>query len=75
MEEFLLICNYFIKLMNNILDSEDTVKHRITEENLWEIEMKYQKEIERLERENKELRQQILLRNPASQGTKKVRVS
>jgi hypothetical protein len=37
--------------------------------------MKYQKQIERLERENKELRQQMLLRNASSQVTKKVKVS
>ena len=55
--------------------SDANVKSQITEEDLWEIEMKYQKEIERLERENKELRQQILLRNASGQVTKKVKVS
>lgn len=54
---------------------ENNVKSRITEDDLWEIEMKYQKEIERLERENKELRQQILIRNLPSQAVKKVKVS
>lgn len=53
---------------------EDIKVSRITEEDLWEIEMKYQKEIERLERENKELRQQVLLRNSFSQPIKKVKV-
>lgn len=53
----------------------DFNKSNVTEEDMWEMEMKYQKELERLERENKELRQQILIRNPSSQLGKKLKVS
>lgn len=52
----------------------DEYKSQITEKDLWDLEMKYQKEVERLERENKELRKQILIRNSSSQPIKRVQV-
>ena len=57
-----------------ILCLADEYKSQISEKDLWDIEMKYQKELERLERENKELRKQILIRNSSSQPVKRVQV-
>lgn len=49
-------------------------KSHISEKDLWDIENKYQKEIDRLERENKNLKQQLLLKNSSSQPVKRVQV-
>ncbi|XP_065217701.1 dynamin-like 120 kDa protein, mitochondrial isoform X2 [Planococcus citri] len=56
-------------------EQQDEYKSQITEKDIWDLEMKYQKELERLERENQELRKQILIRNSSSQPVKRVQTS
>lgn len=44
------------------------------QDELMQMQLKYQREIERLERENKELRKQILLRGSQKFTNKKIKV-
>lgn len=44
------------------------------QDELMQMQLKYQREIERLERENKELRKQILLRGSQKFNNKKIKV-
>lgn len=45
------------------------------QEELMQMQLKYQREIERLERENKELRKQMLLRGSQKFNNKKIKVT
>lgn len=45
------------------------------QEELMQMQLKYQREIERLERENKELRKQMLLRGSQKFTNKKIKVT
>lgn len=44
------------------------------QEEVMQIQLRYQRELERLERENKELRKQMLLRGSQKMSNKKIKV-
>ncbi len=44
------------------------------QEELMKVQLKYQKELEKLERENKELRKQLLLKGPSATNSRKIKV-
>lgn len=45
------------------------------QEELMKVQLKYQKELEKLERENKELRKQLLLRGASTTASRKIKVT
>lgn len=44
------------------------------QEELMKVQLKYQKELEKLERDNKELRKQLLLRGNSGSANRKIKV-
>lgn len=72
---------YLIYFLNDIFIIiffiiKETSQQRMNamQDELMQIQLKYQREIERLERENKELRKQILLRGNQKFNNKKIKV-
>jgi optic atrophy protein 1 len=45
------------------------------QEELMKVQLKYQKELEKLERDNKELRKQLLLKGHSGSTNRKIKVS
>ncbi|XP_050426803.1 dynamin-like 120 kDa protein, mitochondrial isoform X2 [Adelges cooleyi] len=54
---------------------ESTKKLDLMQQEIIEVQLKYQKELERLEKENKELRKQLLLKNSHKMNMRKVKKS
>lgn len=65
------------KFHANIKSFTETSQQRIDDmhDEVMKIQLKYQREVERLERENKELRKQMLLRGTSKQINRKIKVS